>query len=88
MWTEHDDALHCTFRFKDFQMAFSFMSDVAEEAEFQGHHPWWSNEYNVVSFRLRTHDAGNTVTDKDRQLAAAIDTLAAEYGGVLMSSEE
>lgn len=81
MWTDQDNAFCNTFRFKDFKVAFSFMSDVAEEAEFQNHHPWWSNEYNTVSFRLRTHDAGNTVTDKDRKLAAAIDTLAAEYGG-------
>lgn len=82
MWTQQDNALTRTFRFKDFKMAFSFMSDVAEESEYQEHHPWWSNEYNVVSFRLRTHDAGNTVTEKDRKLAAAIDQLAAEYGGV------
>ncbi|TGE09353.1 4a-hydroxytetrahydrobiopterin dehydratase [Hymenobacter fodinae] len=81
MWTEHDNALTRTFRFEDFQTAFSFMSDVAEEAEYQEHHPWWSNEYNVVSFRLRTHSAGNRVTEKDVQLAAAIDHLAADYGG-------
>ncbi|WP_303309721.1 4a-hydroxytetrahydrobiopterin dehydratase [Hymenobacter sp. BT730] len=81
MWTEQDNALTRTFRFKDFQTAFSFMTDVAEEAEYQNHHPWWSNEYNVVTFRLRTHDAGNIVTEKDRQLAAAIDKLAEEYKG-------
>jgi 4a-hydroxytetrahydrobiopterin dehydratase len=81
MWTEQDHALIRTFRFKDFQTAFSFMSDVAEEAEYQEHHPWWSNEYNVVSFRLRTHSAGNRVTEKDQQLAVAIDQLAEEYGG-------
>jgi 4a-hydroxytetrahydrobiopterin dehydratase len=83
MWTEHDNALTRTFRFEDFQAAFSFMSDVAEEAEYQEHHPWWSNEYNVVSFRLRTHSAGNRVTEKDVQLAAAIDKLAADYGGLV-----
>ncbi|ALD22184.1 4a-hydroxytetrahydrobiopterin dehydratase [Hymenobacter sp. DG25A] len=81
MWTEQDNALTRTFKFKSFQTAFSFMTDVAEEAEYQNHHPWWSNEYNVVTFRLRTHDAGNTVTEKDRQLAAAIDKLAEEYKG-------
>lgn len=83
MWTETDNALNCTFRFNNFRMAFSFMTDVAEEAEHQQHHPWWSNEYNVVSFRLRTHDAGNIVTEKDHALAAAIDQLAAEYGGAV-----
>ena len=81
MWTEQDNALCRTFRFTDFKMAFSFMSDVAEEAEFQDHHPWWSNEYNTVSFRLHTHSAGNVITDKDRKLANSIDILASEYGG-------
>ena len=81
MWTELDNALTCTFRFADFKMAFCFMTDVAEEAEHQDHHPWWSNEYATVSFRLRTHSAGHVVTPKDHQLAAAIDQLAAAYHG-------
>ena len=80
MWTEQDHALARTFRFKDFKTAFSFMTDVAEEAEFQDHHPWWSNDYGTVSFRLCTHSAGHVVTAKDQELAAAIDKLAAAYG--------
>jgi pterin-4a-carbinolamine dehydratase len=31
-----------------------------------------------VVVELRTHDAGNTVTDKDHELAAAIDALLAK----------
>ncbi|OON71000.1 4a-hydroxytetrahydrobiopterin dehydratase [Hymenobacter sp. CRA2] len=85
MWTETDNSLRRTFRFKDFQVAFCFMTDVAEEAEHQDHHPWWANEYNTVEFRLRTHDAGNTVTKRDQRLAEAIDKLAAEYGGEVIS---
>jgi 4a-hydroxytetrahydrobiopterin dehydratase len=82
MWTEQDNVLTRTFRFKDFKIAFSFMTDVAEEAEFRDHHPWWSNDYGTVSFRLCTHSAGHVVTDKDHQLAAAIDHLAAAYGAI------
>ncbi len=52
-------ALTRTFRFADFKAAFAFMTAVAAEAERQNHHPWWSNVYNVVEFRLYTHDAGN-----------------------------
>ncbi|GAA4391065.1 4a-hydroxytetrahydrobiopterin dehydratase [Hymenobacter koreensis] len=81
MWKELDNQLCRTFQFPDFQTAFSFMTDVAEEAEYQEHHPWWANEYNTVEFRLRTHDAGNTVTERDHKLAAAITKLAEEYGG-------
>ena len=51
------------------------MTRVAILAEKQNHHPWWSNVYNEVEIRLTTHDAGNTITDKDRELAAAIDEL-------------
>ncbi|GAA4019669.1 hypothetical protein GCM10022408_37200 [Hymenobacter fastidiosus] len=55
------------------------MTAVAAEAERLDHHPWWANEYNTVEFRLRTHDAGNTVTRRDQQLADAIDTVAARF---------
>ena len=48
------------------------MTKVASLAEEQQHHPEWSNVYNRVSIRLRTHDANNSVTEKDRRLAAAI----------------
>ncbi len=51
------------------------MTRVALLAEQHGHHPWWSNVYNRVEIRLSTHDAGDVVTDKDRQLADAIDRL-------------
>jgi len=79
MWIEHDNALTSTFRFPDFKAAFAFMTDVAAAAEQLDHHPWWANEYSTVEFRLRTHDAGNTVTKRDHRLAAAIDALAAQH---------
>ena len=65
-----------TFEFKDFTEAFGFMSKVAVEAEKMNHHPFWTNVWNKVSFELTTHDAGNTITDLDRTLAAKIDELA------------
>ena len=75
MWTESDNQLTREFTFADFSEAFAFMTRVALVAEKMDHHPWWSNVYNQVTINLSTHDAGNTVTDKDRQLAAAIDRL-------------
>jgi 4a-hydroxytetrahydrobiopterin dehydratase len=74
-WRESDGRLECDFKFSDFSEAFAFMTRVALLAETQDHHPEWSNVYNRVSIALTTHDAGNTVTDKDRQLAADIDDL-------------
>lgn len=75
MWQEQDNQLTRNFQFADFSEAFAFMMRVALIAEKMDHHPWWSNVYNQVTIKLSTHDAGNTVTDKDRKLAAEIDTL-------------
>ncbi len=79
MWTEKDNALQRSFKFKNFVEAFAFMTEVAFHAEQQNHHPNWSNVYNTVHFQLNTHDAGNTVTEKDHKLAAAIDEVHLKY---------
>jgi len=75
MWVEENNRLKKTFTFKDFTQAFGFMAKVALVAEKMDHHPSWTNVYNVVNIELSTHDAGNSVTDKDRKLAKAIDQL-------------
>ena len=76
MWNELEDALVAELEFKNFVDAFAFMTDVAALAEQHQHHPEWSNVYNRVTIRLTTHDAGNQLTDKDRNLAKAIQALA------------
>lgn len=76
MWHEQDNQLTKDFAFADFVEAFGFMTRVAMVAEKMNHHPHMTNVYNRVSFALSTHDAGNTITDKDRKLAEAIDKLA------------
>jgi 4a-hydroxytetrahydrobiopterin dehydratase len=75
MWQEVDNKLKKSFQFKDFSEAFAFMTRVAFLAEKMDHHPWWANVYNRVEIELNTHDAGNIVTEKDHQLAKAIDAL-------------
>lgn len=75
MWTNENNQLVRTIVFADFIQAFAFMTRVAFVAEKMNHHPDWTNVYNRVTIRLSTHDAGNVVTDKDRQLAAAIDKM-------------
>ena len=75
MWTEQKEFLHKTFTFRNFSEAFAFMTRVAIEAEKMDHHPKWTNVWNQVEIWLSTHDAGNIVTEKDRQLAAKIDAL-------------
>lgn len=74
-WEEKDNALVAEFKFDDFVSAFAFMTAVAIRAEKANHHPEWSNVYNRVNIKLTTHDAGNTVTDKDRELSRVITEL-------------
>lgn len=69
-----DDAISRQFTFKDFSQAFAFMTRVALLVEKAGHHPDWSNAYNVVSISLSTHDAGG-LSQKDIDLAGKIDAL-------------
>ncbi|RXK83919.1 4a-hydroxytetrahydrobiopterin dehydratase [Filimonas effusa] len=75
MWTENNNQLCRTFRFKDFSEAFAFMTRVALAAEKMDHHPNWSNSYHTVDIKLNTHDAGDVITEKDRELARKIDAL-------------
>lgn len=75
MWKEENNKLTRTFEFVDFTEAFSFMTRVAFLAESHQHHPNWSNVYNKVIIELTTHDKGNTITEKDRKLADAIDKI-------------
>ncbi|MNF09811.1 putative pterin-4-alpha-carbinolamine dehydratase [compost metagenome] len=75
MWAEVDSKLTRTFQFSNFVEAWGFMTKVALLAEKMNHHPEWTNVYNKVEIHLTTHDSGNTVTNKDRELALAIDRL-------------
>ncbi len=76
-WAEVDgrDAIRRRFVFRDFSEAWGFMSRVALVAEQMDHHPEWSNVYRTVDVVLSTHDAEG-LTDKDVQLAKAMDTIA------------
>jgi 4a-hydroxytetrahydrobiopterin dehydratase len=74
-WDIVDGKLHRELTFKNFSEAWAFMNRVALLAEKQDHHPEWSNVWNKVTIDLATHDAGDTVTDRDTQLADAINGL-------------
>jgi 4a-hydroxytetrahydrobiopterin dehydratase len=79
-WTHQSDRLVREFRFADFRAAWSFLTDVAAEAERRDHHPGIWNEYGYVRLELCTHDAGRRVTVRDEFLARAIDRIADHHG--------
>ncbi|MDA3961014.1 MAG: 4a-hydroxytetrahydrobiopterin dehydratase [Planctomycetota bacterium] len=79
-WSGDADALEASWTFADFPTALGFMSACVEGIEQRGHHPEWSNVYNRVSVRLRTHDLGDKVSAKDLDLAAFLSAQAANHG--------
>ena len=74
-WSFEDDKLTKTFKLADFRAALGFIVRIGLEAEAANHHPELFNVYSTVTIRLSTHDAGNKVTQKDVDLAAAIEKV-------------
>jgi 4a-hydroxytetrahydrobiopterin dehydratase len=75
-WTEQDDALVRDFEFSDFAAALAFVNRVGQAAEEANHHPdILLHGWNKVRLTLSTHSEGG-LTEKDRDLAAAINGLA------------
>jgi 4a-hydroxytetrahydrobiopterin dehydratase len=74
-WSVVNGKLHREFKFADFVRAFGFMSQVAILAQAAGHHPEWFNVYNRLIIDLVTHDAGDTISQRDLDLAKQINAL-------------
>ena len=69
------DAIHKTYKFRNFSEAFGWMARTALAAEKLNHHPEWRNVYNVVEVVLATHSIGG-LSDLDVKLAKTMDRLA------------
>lgn len=69
------DGIRKILKFGSFSEAWGFMSRIALVAEKMGHHPEWSNVYNVVDITLTTHHCDG-LSMQDIELARAIDKLA------------
>ena len=74
-WEFTNDQLKKAYLFTSFREAMGFIIRISYEAEQQNHHPEIYNCYNRVELSLNTHDAGNIVTQKDFNLAHAIDLV-------------
>ncbi len=77
-WKQDGDFIKRAFTLKDFKQAFAFMTNVAFLAEKADHHPNWDNTYKNVNISLSTHEADG-LTEKDFDLAAKIDEVAASF---------
>ena len=79
---EKDNSLVKLFVFSDFPTALSWMVQCSFVIEQLGHHPEWTNNFNTVLVKLSTHDAENTITEKDIELARLLDTEYAKMTAV------
>ncbi len=68
------DAIMRDFKFKNFNQAFGWMTQVAMIAEKMDHHPEWSNVYNNVSVVLSTHSVDG-LSQLDIELAKKMNKL-------------
>jgi len=69
------EAISKSFKFKDFNAAFGFMTRAALHAEKLDHHPEWFNVYNRVDVTLSTHSE-NGITELDIKLAKKMNAIA------------
>ncbi|PEN05653.1 4a-hydroxytetrahydrobiopterin dehydratase [Longimonas halophila] len=77
-WVFEDDTITKAYTCADFQEAVAFIVRIGFHAEELAHHPELFNVYNSVDITLTTHDAGDTVTELDLELARRIDAVAPE----------
>jgi len=73
-WNQVGNALVYEQVFEDFVAAIAFVNRLVEPAEQLGHHPEIAINYNRVTLRLTTHDAGG-LTELDFQLAQQINQV-------------
>lgn len=63
------------FIFQDFISAIEYIHEMSIICEEINHHPDWRNVYNNLYIILTTHDAKNTITQKDITLAKKMNLL-------------
>lgn len=74
-WTRESGMIRKTYTFKDFTASIAWTVRIAFLAEAHAHHPDIDIRWNKVTLALVTHDAGNQITQKDIELARAIDGM-------------
>ncbi|MFM7021211.1 MAG: 4a-hydroxytetrahydrobiopterin dehydratase [Aquirufa sp.] len=84
-WQQNNDSLEKTFVLDSFEDVMRFMVLATPHISEKNHHPTWTNTYNQLHVKLTTHNAGNQVTEKDRELARFLDTLYETFAAELLA---
>jgi len=67
-WERDRDEIVRTYEFDDYLDGAEFLTELAEIAEEEFHHPEMTLGYEELEVRLTTHDAGG-ITEKDLRTA-------------------
>ncbi|CCD23196.1 4a-hydroxytetrahydrobiopterin dehydratase NDAI_0B01620 [Naumovozyma dairenensis CBS 421] len=67
-----------TIKFKNFEITWAFLNQLAMRCHLWGHHPTISTTYNKVDLQLFNHDL-NMITDIDLKLASKIESYINLY---------
>ncbi len=75
-WQNNNNKLEKEFVLKSFSEIVQKLTLVSKVADELNHHPDFSvYGYKKIKFSLSTHDQGNSVTDKDHELAKKLDVI-------------
>lgn len=77
-WQVKDDQLIAKFELADFSEVQAKIKEIMKIADEQNHHPTVTFSYKTIEIKTVTHDAGNTLTDRDFELAKAVSSVVAE----------
>lgn len=76
------------YRFKTFQEAIRFMSQVAPGCDIAMHHPRWENIWKTIKVFLSTWDIQHKISDRDIQLARYFDRAYADFPGAVKPADK
>lgn len=77
-WTYQDHKLVGEWKLESFTQLRRIVVQLCDLADEYNHHPTVTFGYNTLHVETTTHDAGNSVTEKDLHLAQAITSLLGE----------
>jgi len=74
-WTVSGETLVGNWKFNDFAELQVVIGKLCVLADELNHHPTVTYGYNTLMIETTTHDAGNTITEKDVELAERVSEL-------------
>ncbi len=77
-WRKVEETLVGEWQFADFSELSGVVGKLCDLADELNHHPTVTYGYNTLRVETTTHDAGNTITELDIELAKRISEIVGE----------